>query len=40
MSGCGMIVHNGTVGMVKGTKVPSYSGVVAMGMVRVTTLQP
>jgi hypothetical protein len=39
MSGCGMAVHDGTVGMVIGTRVPSGGGVVAMGMVGITTLQ-
>jgi hypothetical protein len=39
MSGCGMAVHDGTVGMVIGTRVPSGGGVLAMGMVGITTLQ-
>jgi hypothetical protein len=39
MSGCGMAVCDGTVGMVIGTRVPSGGGVVAMGMVGITTLQ-
>jgi hypothetical protein len=39
MSGCGMAVRDGTVGMVIGTRVPSGGGVVAMGMVGITTLQ-
>jgi hypothetical protein len=40
VSGCGMAVRYQTVGMVRGDGVPSDSGVVAMGMTGVTTLQP
>jgi hypothetical protein len=40
LSGCGTVVCSETVGMVKGSRVPSSGGVVAIGMVGVTTLQP
>jgi hypothetical protein len=39
MFGCGTVVRNGTVGMVRCVRVLS-GGVVVMGIVRVTTLQP
>jgi hypothetical protein len=35
--GSGTTVHDGTVGMVRGARVPSGGGVVAMGMVGITT---
>jgi hypothetical protein len=37
--GCGMVVRNGTVGMVRGTGVPSSGSVVTIRMAGVTTLQ-
>jgi hypothetical protein len=33
VSGCGMAVHSETIRMVRGTEVPSSSGVVVMGTV-------
>jgi hypothetical protein len=38
MSGYGIAVYNGIVGMVKGTGDTSGGGVVAMGMARVTMM--
>jgi hypothetical protein len=40
VSSCGTAVHSRTNGMVRGTGVLSSGGVVVMGTVRVTTLQP
>jgi hypothetical protein len=40
VSGCGTAAYCGTVGMVRGTGVPSGGGVVVMGMAGVTMLQP
>jgi hypothetical protein len=40
VSGCGTVVHCGTVGMVKSAGVPSGGGVVMMGTAGVTMLQP
>jgi hypothetical protein len=40
MSGCGTAAHCGTVGMVRGAKVPFDGGVVTMGTVGITMLQP
>jgi hypothetical protein len=33
VSGCGMVVRNKTIRMVRGTEVPSGGGVVVMGTV-------
>jgi hypothetical protein len=38
VSGCGAVVRNGAVGIVKGAGVPSGNCVVVMGTIRVTTL--
>jgi hypothetical protein len=38
VSGCGAVVRNGAVRIVKGTRVPSGNCVVVMGTIRVTTL--
>jgi hypothetical protein len=40
MSGCGTTAHCETIGMVRGAKVPFDGGVVTMGTVGVTMLQP
>jgi hypothetical protein len=40
VSSYGTVVRNGSVGMVRGTGVPSCGGVVVMGIVRITTLHP
>jgi hypothetical protein len=40
VSGCRMEVYSGTVEMVRSIGVPSGSGAVVMGTVRVTTLHP
>jgi hypothetical protein len=40
VSSYGTVVRNGSVGMVRGTGVPSGGGVVVMGIVRITTLHP
>jgi hypothetical protein len=40
MSSYSMTIHSSTVGIVRGTRVPSGSGVVVMETVEVTTLHP
>jgi hypothetical protein len=40
MSGCGTVVRNRIVGMIRGTGVPSGGGVVVMGTIGVTILHP
>jgi hypothetical protein len=40
VSSCGTTVCSGTIGMIRGTRMPSDGGVVVMGMVGVTTLHP
>jgi hypothetical protein len=38
--GCGVVICSRTVGMVRGTGMPSDGDVVVMGIVRVTMLHP
>jgi hypothetical protein len=40
VSGCGTVVHNRTVGMIRGAGVSSGGGVVVMGTIGVTILHP
>jgi hypothetical protein len=40
VSGCRTVIHNGSVGMVRGTKVSYDSGVVVMGVDEITVLHP